>query len=63
MVKSWERNMWRYLEPWLAELVWLDPTVAAARLSPEPPPPPVLQLHRFGPFESGLKSREGHSVA
>lgn len=63
MLKRWGRNVWRYVEPWLAQLVWLDPAAAAVCLSPEPPPPPVMRLHRFGPSASLLESREEHSVA
>lgn len=56
MRKSWGRNVWRNVEPWLAQLVWLDPALAAACLIPEPPQPPVLRLRRLVP-------RREHSVA
>ena len=37
MLNRWVRIAWRYLEPSLAQLVWLDPSIAAACWSAEPP--------------------------
>lgn len=51
MSKRWGRNVWRFLESCLAELVWLDPTLAAFRLSTEPAPAPVLRVHRPAPVQ------------
>ena len=56
MLRRWGRNVWRFLEPWLAEMVWLDPAAAAVCLNPERPQPPVLRLRRVEP-------RKEHSVA
>ncbi|HEV2217681.1 MAG TPA: hypothetical protein VGV88_08915 [Candidatus Dormibacteraeota bacterium] len=63
MRASWGRTVWRRVEPWLAQLVWLDPAAAAACISPEPASPPVLRVHRLGPSRSVIARREEHSVA
>jgi hypothetical protein len=30
MLGRWWRQVWRGLEPWLAQLIWLDPAIAGA---------------------------------
>lgn len=63
MLKRWGRNVWRYAEPWLAQLVWLDPSVAAAHWRREPAPPLRWPVRRPGSFEPVLVPREGPNVA
>lgn len=38
MLGRWGRQIWRGLEPWLAQLIWLEPGIAGALWSSEPPP-------------------------
>lgn len=47
MNKKWGLA-WRYLKPWLAQLVWLDPAAAAAYISPQPLPP-IFRPRRLEP--------------
>jgi hypothetical protein len=35
MGKPWWRRIWPGLEPWLAQLIWLDPRVASVFWNPE----------------------------
>ena len=38
MSGRWWRQIWRGLEPWLAQLIWLDPGIAGALWSLDPRP-------------------------
>ena len=65
MLNRWGRNVWRYLEPSLVQLVWLDPGAAAAYMSSELPPTSVVPPRRAWPFEPVLVLEPGeqHDVA
>jgi hypothetical protein len=43
MGQPWWRRIWPGLEPWLAQLIWLDPRVASALWSPELAQEPIRQ--------------------